>query len=384
MSTWGPTPPRWRWGSSTAIPIPTSRSRTPTPPASRSCSGAPAGPSPGRTSGRAGPPVHRGGRLQRRRRSRPGGRELPFSQTVMILLGEHRHELRRPDPCERSWHALGARGGRLRRRLGPRPGGGQHRARPRGVLPGVSVLYGGPGGSFAGPTNFAAGDGPGSVAVGDFNGDADPDLAVTNIHSNNISILLGVTAPDAYARPKAATPLEVSLVPAYRACATPNRTHGRRSPPLLRPAHPGLGPATVGTPDANGQAPVSIGAVARHAGRRLPTPPDEGRRGRGCPSATSAKAGPQRDTGGDITLALSARLTDLDRYGGDIRGTSRSRCPRRCRHGPARRVALLRRHDVRRANNPGAVDRGRGRSGGGGPRSWTAPTAICPPGVFVP
>ena len=34
--------------------------------------------------------------------------------------------------------------------------------------------------SFTGPTNFPAGDEPFSVAVDDFNGDGDPDLAVAN------------------------------------------------------------------------------------------------------------------------------------------------------------------------------------------------------------
>jgi hypothetical protein len=34
--------------------------------------------------------------------------------------------------------------------------------------------------TFTGPTDFAVGDGPNSVAVGDFNDDGDPDLAVAN------------------------------------------------------------------------------------------------------------------------------------------------------------------------------------------------------------
>ena len=55
----------------------------------------------------------------------------------------------------------------------------------------VSVLLGGPGGSFGPPSNFAAGDTPGFVAVGDFDGDGDPDLAVANINSNDVSVLLG-------------------------------------------------------------------------------------------------------------------------------------------------------------------------------------------------
>lgn len=57
-----------------------------------------------------------------------------------------------------------------------------------------------------------------------------------------------------YIRPKGATPLVVSLVPAFRACATPNRVHGA---PLAQPscAPPAqLSPRlTIGTPDANGK-----------------------------------------------------------------------------------------------------------------------------------
>lgn len=45
--------------------------------------------------------------------------------------------------------------------------------------------------SFSPAVNFAAGDGPNSVAIGDFNGDAKPDLAVANRFGSNASILLG-------------------------------------------------------------------------------------------------------------------------------------------------------------------------------------------------
>jgi len=57
----------------------------------------------------------------------------------------------------------------------------------------VSILLGngGGGGTFLPAVNYAAGTGPRSVAVGDFNADGRPDLAVANIDSNNISILLG-------------------------------------------------------------------------------------------------------------------------------------------------------------------------------------------------
>src|SRR5262245_55706048 len=45
--------------------------------------------------------------------------------------------------------------------------------------------------SFNAATNFAVGTTPNSVAVGDFNRDGRPDLAVANRNGSNISILLG-------------------------------------------------------------------------------------------------------------------------------------------------------------------------------------------------
>jgi hypothetical protein len=55
----------------------------------------------------------------------------------------------------------------------------------------VSVLLGNGDGTFQAARNFAAGNRPWSVAVGDFNGDGIPDLAVANSYSNNVSVLLG-------------------------------------------------------------------------------------------------------------------------------------------------------------------------------------------------
>ena len=66
-----------------------------------------------------------------------------------------------------------------------------------------------------------------------------------------------------YARPRGATPLRASLVPAYQQCSSPNRTHGPGlafgscNPPVQRSAH-----LTVGTSDANTFPAGSVG-VAR-------------------------------------------------------------------------------------------------------------------------
>src|SRR5262249_30897533 len=55
----------------------------------------------------------------------------------------------------------------------------------------VSVLLGNGNGTFQAPQGYTVGSLPYSVAVGDFNGDGIPDLAVTNYLDNTVSILLG-------------------------------------------------------------------------------------------------------------------------------------------------------------------------------------------------
>ena len=55
----------------------------------------------------------------------------------------------------------------------------------------VSILLGGAGGSFGAPTPFATAESPRSVAVGDFNADSDPDLAVASFNTDSVSVLLG-------------------------------------------------------------------------------------------------------------------------------------------------------------------------------------------------
>jgi hypothetical protein len=55
---------------------------------------------------------------------------------------------------------------------------------------GVSVLLGNGDGTFQTAVNFGAGPGSTSVALGDFNGDGAPDLAVANGPSASVVVLL--------------------------------------------------------------------------------------------------------------------------------------------------------------------------------------------------
>jgi hypothetical protein len=54
----------------------------------------------------------------------------------------------------------------------------------------VSVLLNNGDGTFAAPVDYAAGDRPWCVAVGDFDGDGKPDLAVGKWSDDDVSVLL--------------------------------------------------------------------------------------------------------------------------------------------------------------------------------------------------
>src|SRR5947209_4767782 len=55
----------------------------------------------------------------------------------------------------------------------------------------VSLLLGNGDGTFQPASQLTVGNGPAGVAVGDFNGDGKPDLAVANVNANAISVLPG-------------------------------------------------------------------------------------------------------------------------------------------------------------------------------------------------
>ena len=90
------------------------------------------------------------------------------------------------------------------------------------------------------------------------------------------SAVIASIAAASHPRPKGATPMRLSLVPAFDGCAAPNRTHG---PPLAFPScnPPAQASAyvTVGTPDANGATAKSAGFMKLQAQFGSPGPPDD-------------------------------------------------------------------------------------------------------------
>ena len=57
----------------------------------------------------------------------------------------------------------------------------------------IMVLLGSTGGTFTGPTILTTDSGVSAVTVADFNRDGDPDLAVSNVNLSRVSVLLGST-----------------------------------------------------------------------------------------------------------------------------------------------------------------------------------------------
>lgn len=123
-----------------------------------------------------------------------------------------------------------------------------------------------------------------------------------------------VPAPG-YPRPKGATPLRVSLVPAFNRCESPNRTHG---PPLAfgscSPPEQASSFVTVGTPDANGFPSNMTGFLRLDAILGNPsTPADEADIGiRLHVTDVRYKGDPSLDYPYRLFSPLSMQLTDKD------------------------------------------------------------------------
>jgi endoglycosylceramidase len=110
-----------------------------------------------------------------------------------------------------------------------------------------------------------------------------------------------------YARPKAATPINVRLVPAYERCVTGNATHGAPlSVPSCSPPEPASDYLTVGTPDANGNPPASIGLLTLKEEGESPINPNNG---------------DQADVAIAFSLSDVRNRGDLSDYTGELRAS---------------------------------------------------------------
>ena len=161
------------------------------------------------------------------------------------------------------------------------------------------------------------------------NGDntIEPDESFTVTLSNPVGESIGdgsaiatlLNDDHGYARPKAATPLYVPLVPTYVDCTEPNRQHGGSGQPTCAPPVPASPNLTLGTPDANGAAANSTGAVTLRAcappscsggdvviGSGITDVRCQG--GVATCGATNAAGG--SDYVGELDLRLAVRLTD--------------------------------------------------------------------------
>src|SRR5688572_15065574 len=137
-----------------------------------------------------------------------------------------------------------------------------------------------------------------------------------------VCLLAAASAQGTHPRPVGATPIRMSLVPAYAACVAPDRTHG---PPLAfascNPPAQTSAQATVGTPDAFGGGANSTGylRLTYCAGCGHETAPDDIRINIALNDVrcvpTGARCGNPNASGpadysGEVRPSLTYRLTD--------------------------------------------------------------------------
>jgi uncharacterized repeat protein (TIGR01451 family) len=155
---------------------------------------------------------------------------------------------------------------------------------------------------------------------------SDPDSADT-VASAQTTVNPAAT----YVRPRTANTLRFPFVPAFAACASPNRTHG---PPLADPScNPPVRASTnltIGTPDANGAGANSSGFVKLNVLVQSPNPSDVRIAAAitdiRCDAVTTACGAANSLSGPDYTgqleLVLPLRITDrFSGAGGGVAAT---------------------------------------------------------------
>jgi hypothetical protein len=129
-------------------------------------------------------------------------------------------------------------------------------------------------------------------------------------------------AVNGFPRPKGATPYLAALAVAYKACASPNRTH---APPLAgdacNPPVQASSELTVGTLDANGQAAGSAGSVRYDVVVGDPIAPGNQADVKLVASITDVRKSDLTDYTGQLVVTANARITDKNNAVGAGGGT---------------------------------------------------------------
>jgi VCBS repeat protein len=159
-----------------------------------------------------------------------------------------------------------------------------------------------------GGTGLAAGA-PEALKAGDFNGDNRPDVVVANVNDRTVSVLLNEFAfPPGYARPRGATPIYLSLVPASLACTAPSSTHGE---PLAfgscTPPQQASSSLTVG---GDGTPARSTGYFRVDVLTGIPGPPDDSDVQMKLDLRNVMWRSDRSDYTGEVRATSSIRLTD--------------------------------------------------------------------------
>jgi hypothetical protein len=120
-------------------------------------------------------------------------------------------------------------------------------------------------------------------------------------------------ASGSHVRPKGASPLRASLVPSFKACATPNRTHGAPLAfPSCNPPVQSSNFLTVGTPDANGAGANSVGSILLKV--KATSPEDV--------LITSSITDVRCQAGTAASVCSSANAADGPDYSGELQGNA--------------------------------------------------------------
>jgi hypothetical protein len=116
-----------------------------------------------------------------------------------------------------------------------------------------------------------------------------------------------------FARPKGATPVRASMVPAFAPCASPNRQHaaplvfGSCNPPVQ--ASPLL---TIGSPDANGQAAGSNNNFVQLTVLGVPGGPEDSDVQLSASFTDVRKTSDLSDYSGELQVSVDLEMTDRD------------------------------------------------------------------------